>query len=87
MEKGKIKISSGVAALLANTHKTVPLGKKYYFEGDLCQMSEAANVAGKLGIEVGINGGLPFVQSKENYDKVVKFIVDNQIEGYWHYKK
>ena len=87
MEKGKIQISSGVAALLANAHKTVPSGKKYYFEGDLCQMSEATKVAGILGIEVGINGGLPFVQSKEDYDKVVKYIVDNQIEGYWHYKK
>ena len=50
-------------------------------------MSEATKVAGILGIEVGINGGLPFVQSKEDYDKVVKYIVDNQIEGYWHYKK
>jgi len=86
MEKCKIEISAGVAALIANAHQTVPSGKKYYFEGDLCQMSKAASVAGQLGIEVGINGGLPFVQSKEDYDKVVEYIVGNQIEGYWHYQ-
>jgi len=86
MENCKIEISSGVAALLANAHQTMPSGKRYYFEGDLCQMSEAAKVAGMLDIEVGINGGLPFVSSKEEYDKVVKYIVDNRIEGYWHYK-
>jgi len=86
MEKCKMEISSGVAALLANAHKTVPSGKKYYFEGDLCQMAKAASVAEQLGIETGINGGLPFVSTKEDYDRVVKYIVDNRIEGYWHYK-
>ena len=86
METGKIEISAGVAALLANAHQTVSPGKKYYFEGDLNQMSKAADVAAKLGISVGINGGLPFVQSKEDYDEVVEYIVDNQIEGYWHYQ-
>lgn len=86
MEKGEIKISAGVAALIANAHQKVPSGKKYYFEGDLDQMSKAASVAGRLGIQTGINGGLPFVQSKDDYDKVVKYIVDNQIEGYWHYQ-
>ena len=86
MEKCKMEISTGVAALLANAHQIVPLGKKYYFEGDLCQMSQAAKAASILGIEVEINGGLPFVSTKEEYDKVVKYIVDNHIEGYWHYK-
>ena len=86
MEKCKIQISPGVAALIANAHQTVPAGKKYYFEGDLSQMSKAASVAGQLGIEVGINGGLPFIQSKDDYDKVIKYIVDNQIDGYWHYQ-
>ena len=86
MEKCKMEISTGAAALLANAHQTVPSGKKYYFEGDLCQMSEAAKVAGILGIEVGINGGLPFVSSKEEDDKVVNYIVAYQIEGYWHYR-
>ena len=87
MEKCKIQISSGVAALIANAHQTVPSGEEYYFEGDLCQMVRAAKVAASLGFEVRINGGLPYVQSKEEYDKVVEYIVDNQIEGYWHYKK
>ena len=86
MEKCKMEISTGVAALLANAHKTVPSGKKYYFEGDLCQMAKAASIAEQLGIRTGINGGLPFVSTKEEYDRVVKCIVDNHIEGYWHYK-
>ena len=86
MEKGEIKISAGVAALIANAHQTEPSDEKFYFEGDLNQMSKAASVAGKLGIKTEINGGLPFVQSKDDYDKLVKYIVDNQIEGYWHYQ-
>ena len=86
MEKCKMEISTGVAALLANAHKTMPSGKRYYFEGDLCQMAEAARVAERLGIKTGINGGLPYVSTKEEYDRVVKYIVDNHIEGYWHYK-
>jgi len=86
MEKCNMEISTGVAALLANAHQTVPSGKKYYFEGDLCQMAWAASVAERLGIKTGINGGLPFVSTQEDYDKIVKYIVDNEIEGYWHYK-
>lgn len=86
MYNGRMKISGGVAALLANAHEPMPKGKHYYFEGDLCQMAKAAEVAQNLGIETGIGGGLPYVSSKEEYDKVVKYIVDNQIEGYWHYQ-
>ena len=26
-------------------------------------------------------------EAKEEYDKVVNYIVINHIEGYWHYKK
>ena len=86
MYNGKMKISGGVAALLANAHESMPKGEHYFFEGDLCQMAKAAEVARNLGIETGIGGGLPYVSSKEEYDKVVKYIVDNQIEGYWHYQ-
>lgn len=86
MYNGKMKISEGVAALLANAHQPMPEGKRYFFEGDLCQMAKAAEVAQKLGIKNGVGGGLPYVTSKEDYNKVVKYIVDNQIEGYWHYQ-
>lgn len=80
-----MKISVGVAALLANSHAPAPSGTYYTFEGDLCQMARAADVARKLGYEVGVTGGLPYVCSKEEYDKVVRYIVANKIEGYWHY--
>lgn len=86
MEKGEMEFSTGVAALLANAHAPEPSEEFYTFEGDLDQMAKAAGVARKLGFEVGVVGGLPYVISKEEYDAVVKYIVDNQIEGYWHYK-
>lgn len=84
--KGELTLSPGVAALLLNAHTPMPRGEKYFFKGDLCQMAEAANVARRLGIEVGVGGGLTYVSSKEDYDKVVKYIVDNKVEGHWHYK-
>ena len=87
MEKGKMKISGGVAALLANAHTPPPTGEFYTFDGDLCQMSKAAEVARKLGIKTGVTGGIPYVMSKKDFDKVVKYIVDNQVEGYWNYNK
>jgi len=86
MCNNKIKISEGVAALLANAHQPVPKGECYFFEGDLCQIAKAAKVAQELGIETGISGGLPYVSSKEEYDKVVQYIVGHKIEGYWHYQ-
>ena len=86
MEKGIMEISEGVEALLADAHTPPPIVDFYTFEGDLCQMAKAAKVARNLGIEVGVCGGLPYVVSKKDYDTVVKYILDNQIEGYWNYK-
>lgn len=83
----KMEVSAGVLALLLNTQKPISEGEKYFFEGDLCQRSEAMNVALKLDIEVGIGGGLPYVHSKEDFDKVVEYIIDHHVEGYWHYAK
>lgn len=82
----KMKISEGVAALLANAQQPMPNGECYFFEGDLCQMATAVGIARYLGIGTGIAGGLPYVKSKEEYNKVVKYIVDHKIEGYWHYQ-
>ncbi len=86
MITGKMEISTGVAALLANAHTPIPSEDFYLFEGDLCQMSKAAQVARQLGFEVGVAGGLPYVSSKEEFNKVVQYIIDNRIEGYWHYR-
>lgn len=87
MITGKMEISAGVAALLANAHAPMSSKESYFFEGNLCQMAKAAQTARQLGIEVGVAGGLPYVVSKEDFNKVVQYIIDNQIEGYWHYKK
>jgi len=81
-----MKISSGVVGLLANAHSTSSFrGKRYFFKGDLCQMSAAQKVANSLGIETGIEGGLPFVMSQEDFDCVKKYLISNKVEGWWHY--
>lgn len=87
MEKGKMVMSKGVADLLSKALAPSPLEDVYFFEGDLCQMAKAAQVARNLGIKTGVVGGIPYVVSKKDFDTVVKYIVDNQIEGYWHYTK
>lgn len=87
MEKNNMKISKGVEALLANAHTETSSKKCYFFEGDLCQMAEAARVAEKLGIGVKVKGGLPYVESKEGFEKVVQYILGYKIDGYWHYQK
>lgn len=79
---------TGIMELLANANSSSDYkGKKFYFEGDLNQMSIAKGIASNLGISTGINGGLPFVKSKEDFDRVVKYLIDHKIEGYWLYKK
>lgn len=85
MEKGKMKISEGVVALLANAQAPIPNDDFYTFDGDLCQMAKAAKVATDLGFEVGYVGGIPYVVSKDEYNKVVQYIIEHKIEGYWNY--
>ena len=81
-----MKISSGVVGLLANAHSTSSFrGKRYFFKGDLCQMSAAQKVAPSGGLESGIAGGLPFVMSQEDFDCVKKYLISNKVEGWWHY--
>lgn len=90
MDNGKIlkmEISLGVCDLLTTPDTPNPPEDFFLFEGDLCQMLDAANVARKLGIETGTIGGRPYVRLKEEYAKVVQYIVDNKIAGYWHYEK
>lgn len=81
-----MSVSSGVVGLLANANKRSSFkGEKYFFTGDLNQMSIARGVAVKLGIQIDTDGGIPFVMSNEDYEKVTQHIVDNRIEGWWHY--
>ncbi len=76
----------GVFDLLASAKaKSTFKGTKYCFRGDLCQMATAENVAHKLNVETDREGGIPFVISEEDYDKVTKYMVENRIEGWWHY--
>ncbi len=77
----------GITASLSNAHTPAPSGEFHTFQGDLCQMAKAADVARKFGMKVGYAGGLPYVQSREEYDKVVQYIIEHRIEGHWHYTK
>lgn len=81
-----MSINSGVIGLLANANnRSFFRGEKYFFEGDLNQMSEARKVAINLGIQVDIEGGIPFVMSEDDFEKVKQHIIDHRIEGWWHY--
>ena len=61
------------------------MSERLYFEGDLNQMRVAREVARMLGVVTQIDGGLSYVETKEEYDTVVKYIIDNRIEGWWNY--
>lgn len=81
-----LRASKGVLDLLANANKHSDYqGERYYFKGDLCQMSTAESVAKKFGIATDHEDVHPFVTSQEDFDKVTKHLVSHQIEGWWHY--
>lgn len=81
-----MSVNNGVLDLLANANKRSSFtGSKYFFKGDLNQRYQAQSVAQKLGIDTDIESGLPFVMSKEDYQKVTQHIINNRIEGWWHY--
>lgn len=81
-----MSIDSGVLGLLANAkNRSTYQGEKYYFRGDLVQMSCAQKVAQDLGINTGCQGGIPFVMSREDFEKVSQHIINHKIDGWWHY--
>ena len=84
--KANMKISSGVVGMLANAHSTSSFReKRYYFQGDLCQRYAAQKVANSLSIQTDTEGGLPFVMSQEDFDRVKEYLISNRVEGWWHY--
>ena len=81
-----MSVDSGVVGLLANANKRSSFtGNKLFFKGDLNQMYQAQSAADRLGIETDIDGGIPFVMSEKDYEKVTQHIIANKIEGWWHY--
>ncbi len=86
MKNIQLETTPEVIGLLANAHSHSDYqGKRYYFEGDLSQMSTAKNVAEKLGVQTSIEGGIPFALSEEDFKKVTQFLIDHLLEGWWHY--
>lgn len=86
MALGTSSTSRRVIGLLSEAQNPTPKERVFYFKGDLCQMAKATDVASKLGIKTGVAGGIPYVTSKEDYNKVTSYIVLNKLEGYWHYE-
>lgn len=82
----RLEANPGVVSLLANakSHSDYQ-GTRYYFKGDLCQMSTATSVANSLGIQTSREGGIPFVMSQEDFEMVTQYLIQYQIEGWWHY--
>ena len=48
-------------------------------------MSAARKVADSLGISTDIEGGIPFVMSQEDFDRVKEHMIFNRVEGWWNY--
>lgn len=86
MEKARMKLDVGVASLIANAHShSMYKGERFFFKGDLCQMATAQSIASRLGIQTEVEGGIPFVMSREDYDTVKQYLISHRIEGWWHY--
>lgn len=78
--------NSGILELLANAHSISSFqGTRYFFNGNLCQMSTAQQVAYQLSIRTGIERGIPFVMSEDDFNKVKQYLIEHQIDGWWHY--
>ena len=84
MSECRLVIPRGVVALLADAHSPMPSGV-FYFKGDMCQMTEAADAARKLGCSVGVGGGIPYVKGKREYDEVISYLRTHRIDGHWNY--
>lgn len=48
-------------------------------------MSAAQSMADSLDIQTGIEGGIPFVMSQEDFDRVKEYLISYQVDGWWHY--
>ena len=81
-----LEIPEGVLGLLLNADKKSGYqGERFYFKGDLHQMSTAQRVAEQLGISTDVEGGIPFVMSKTDFEIVTQHLIDNRLDGWHHY--
>lgn len=54
-------------------------------QGDLCQMYKQMDFLERKGLEVLIEGGIPYVK-KDWYEYAVREIYETGITGWWNYK-
>ena len=86
MALGTMKSSREIADVLSKVENPATEAQVYYFKGDLIQMGNATKVANMLGISPGFKGGIPYVSSKKDYDKVANYMKLHKVEGYWNYE-
>jgi hypothetical protein len=79
-------VTPGVKNLLERANeKSSYVGEKFFFLGDLNQLSIVEDACRDLNITFERDYGLPFVTSKEDKQKVIQYLIDHQIEGWWNY--
>ena len=59
--------------------------KRYYLQGDLTQKSIVMEKAELLGIITWNEGGTPYVTSKEEFNRLKNYLVEERVPGWWHY--
>jgi 23S rRNA G2069 N7-methylase RlmK/C1962 C5-methylase RlmI len=59
----------------------------YYFEGDLCQMSNQRKFLLDNGFNIKMSNVYPTIESEEKFIEALKLIWQEKCDGWWHYNK
>lgn len=84
-ENLRFRTSPGVFDLLGSS-RTHDEGCMFTFSGDLNQMSVQKAFLQDNFFEVGQCGVYPAVKDQETFDRAIKAIWENRVEGWWNYK-
>jgi len=81
----RFRSSPGVFDLIGS-HGTHDEGYRFTFSGDLNQMAQQKAFLQDNFFEVGQCGVYPAVKDQETYNRAIKAIWENRIEGWWNYE-
>ena len=77
---------SDIEELVANANSESSFEeKRYFFDGDLHQLSQVQKVATVLGVKLDIEGGIPFAKSEKDFTTIKQYIIAYKREGWWNY--
>ena len=78
--------TTSTEGMLANANSTSSFKEeRYYLKGNSYQIAAAQKAASLLGIETRVENGLTFVMSKENFESMKRYLISNQIDGWYNY--